>query len=216
MPHSTNLNAQKTAIHYMIPCAMKAFLRTVSLIVLWTLLCPAQQSTTPAQSQPETPTIRTSTRLVTVDVVVTESGHTVQGLGKDAFRILENGKEQETRNFDVHTYTANAPAGVSTAAQKSAPLLPAHVYSNSVVATGPPSVLLLDALNTPVKDQQFLRKQMVSSLKEIPHGTRIAIFSLGTRLRLVQGFTSDIAVLLAAMDARKAGVNSSVLLQQQS
>src|SRR5215813_12530892 len=125
MPHSTNLNAQKTAIHYMIPCAMKAFLRTVSLIVLWTLLCPAQQSTTPAQSQPETPTIRTSTRLVTVDVVVTESGHTVQGLGKDAFRILENGKEQETRNFDEHSYSADSAGPSAATAAKTSPPLPA-------------------------------------------------------------------------------------------
>lgn len=196
---------------------MKARLSTVCLITLCSLLCLAQQSSSPAQTQPATPTIRTTTRLVTVDVVVTENGHTVQGLSKDAFRIVENGKEQETKNFDEHTYAAGPSAGASTAAtQKSAAALPAHVYSNAVAAVGPPNVLLLDALNTPVKDQQYLRRQMVAYLKEIPAGTRIAIFSLGTRLRMVQGFTSDIAVLLAAMDARKSGVNNSVLLQQQS
>jgi VWFA-related protein len=194
---------------------MKARLTIVSLITLCSSLCLAQQANPSADAQ-QTPTIRTTTRLVTVDVVVTENGHTVQGLSKDAFRIVENGKEQETRNFDEHTYAAGPSAGASTAAtQKSAPV-PAHVYSNAVAAVGPPNVLLLDALNTPVKDQQYLRKQMVAYLKEIPAGTRIAIFSLGTRLRMVQGFTSDIAVLLAAMDARKAGVNNSVLLQQQS
>jgi VWFA-related protein len=195
------------------PAPMRARLTIVCLVTLCTSLCLAQQSNAPAQTPQDTPTIRTTTRLVTVDVVVTENGHTVQGLSKDAFRILENGKEQETRNFDEHAYAAGPSAPV---AQKGAAALPAHVYSNAVAAVGPPNVLLLDALNTPVKDQQYLRQQMVAYLKEIPAGTRIAIFSLGTRLRMVQGFTSDIAVLLAALDARKAGVNNSVLLQQQS
>ncbi len=217
---------------------MKALLSIVCLAALCSSLClaqqasaqqtvtqqtNAQQSSSPAEAQPATPTIRTNTRLVTVDVVVTENGHTVPGLSRDAFRILENGKEQETKNFDEHTYAAgpSAPAAQKAGApapvsHKESPALPAHVYSNAVAASGPPNVLLLDALNTPVKDQQSLRRQMVAYLKEIPPGTRIAIFSLGTRLRMIQGFTSDIAVLLAAMDARKAGVNNSVLLQQQS
>lgn len=197
---------------------MKAFLHIVCLAALCSSLCLAQQSTSSIQPQPTTPTLRTNTRLVTVDVVVTENGHTVPGLSKEAFRVLENGKEQETRNFDEHTYVAGtSTASSASGTQKNpSPALPIHVYSNAVAATGPPSVLLLDALNTPVKDQQYLRKQMISYLKEIPAGTRIAIFGLGTRLRMIQGFTSDISVLLAAMDSRKAGPNNSVLLQQQS
>jgi VWFA-related protein len=196
---------------------MKAFMhigRGIWLIALCSSLCLAQQAT-PAVA-PQTPTIRTTTRLVTVDVVVTENGHIVQSLTKDAFRILENGKDQETKNFDEHIFTASPSSSSPSGGDLKLVALPAHVFSNAVAATGPPSVLLLDALNTPVKDQQYLRRQMVAYLKDIPAGTRIAIFGLGTRLRMIQGFTSDIAVLLAAMDARKAGVNNSVLLQQQS
>jgi VWFA-related protein len=196
---------------------MKSFLYPASLIVFCSPLCLAQPANPPAAA-PHTPTLRTNTRLVTVDVVVTESGHAVPALSRDSFRILENGKEQETKNFDEHSFVASpaSPRTSGAVAPGGGAALPVHVFSNAVAAAGPPNVLLLDALNTPVKDQQYLRRQMVAYLKDIPAGTRIAIFSLGTRLRMVQGFTSDLAVLLAAMDARKAGVNNSVLLQQQS
>jgi VWFA-related protein len=177
------------------------------IVVLCNPLCRAQQS---KADDPAITTIRSNARLVTVDVVVTEGDHVVKGLGKDSFRIHENGKEQEIKNFEEHS-SVSAPSGPVTG-----PALPPHVYSNAVAAFGPPNVLLLDALNTPLKDQQYLRKQMVEYLKEIPPGTRIAIFSLGTRLRLVQGFTTDIATLMAAMDARKSAPSTSVLLEQQT
>jgi VWFA-related protein len=172
-------------------------------------LCQAQSSSSGEEAQRALATIRTNSRLVTVDVVVTQDGRPVEGLSKDFFRVQENGKEQEIKNVDEHTH-AGASASVPGTS------LPPHVYTNGVAALGPLNVLLLDALNAPLKDQQYLRKQMVAYLKEIPPGTRIAIFSLGTRLRMVQGFTTDITVLLAAMDTRKAGATSSVLLQQQS
>lgn len=49
----------------------------------------------------------------------------------------------------------------------------------------------------------YMRQQMISYIKELPTGTRIAVFTLASRLRLVQGFTSDSAVLLAAIDGKK-------------
>jgi VWFA-related protein len=188
---------------------LKVLVNNLCLLVSFSSLLIAQSL---IAQEPETASgvVRSTSRLVTVDVVVTESNRPVSGLSKDSFRVLENGKEQEIRNFDVHSGTAASSVPVSEVK------LPPHVYSNATVANGPPSVLLLDALNTPVKDQQYLRKEMVSYLKGIPPGTRIAIFTLGNRLRMVQGFTSDIAVLLSAMDSKKAGATNSSLLMQQS
>ena len=55
---------------------------------------------------------------------------------------------------------------------------------------GPLTVLLYDVLNTPVEDQLSARAQMVDFIKK-SGGRSIAIFVLGDRLRLLQGFTSD-------------------------
>jgi len=175
--------------------------------LFFALLASGQQ---PAGTPQPPLTLRSTSRLVTIDVVVTDGGHPVKGLSKDAFRVLENGKEQEVRSFEEHSFAGEPAVRPATAA------LPAHTYSNAAVAYGPPSVLLLDALNTPVHDQQYLRKQMIAYLKELSPGTRIAIFTLGTRLRMVQGFTTDIAQLVAAMESRKSGPTPSVLLDTAS
>jgi VWFA-related protein len=54
---------------------------------------------------------------------------------------------------------------------------------------------------------------MIAYLKKVPPGTRIAIFTLASRLRFVQGFTSDISSVLAALNNPKNGANQSVLLE---
>lgn len=171
-------------------------------------LCLAQQSSSDAGRTE--PTIRAVSRLVTVDVVVAENGHPVRGLTKASFRVLEDGKEQGIYSFEEHTISG-APAIHNTGIS-----LPAGTYSNAVAAVGPPIVLLLDALNTPVQDQQYLRKEMIGYLKEVPAGTSIAIFALGTRLRMVQGFTSDVGLLQSALDTGRGATQASVLLDQQS
>lgn len=48
-----------------------------------------------------------------------------------------------------------------------------------------------------------MHQQMISYIKELPTGTRIAVSTLASRLHLVQGFTSDSSVLLAAIDGKK-------------
>jgi VWFA-related protein len=180
-----------------------------------TCLCLAQTSDHKLSNQSDV-TIRTTSRLVTVDVVVTENNRPVKGLTKDSFRILENGKEQEIKTFEEFSSSGGPQLSASVSAAGFSAGLPPHIYTNAVPTAGPPNVLLLDALNTPVQDQQYLHKQIVACLKEIPPGTRIAIFTLGTRLRMVQGFTTDIALLQAVIDGRRATPDSSVLLDQQS
>ena len=56
---------------------------------------------------------------------------------------------------------------------------------------------------------------MIKYIKGVRPGTRLAIFTLGTRLRFVQGFTGDPAVLMAAVNGEKSAGNPqlSPLLQ---
>jgi VWFA-related protein len=179
------------------------------IVIFCGVLCDGQAPASPGTVSPSADTMRVSSRLVTVDVVVTENRRAVKGLGKDSFHILENGKEQEIKTFEERSQETDQ----STAELRVS--LPLHVYSNDLAYHGPVNLLLLDALNTPIQDQQYLRKQMLAYLKELPTGMRVAIFTLGFRLRMIQGLTSDVSQLVAAMESRKAGSKSSALLDQQ-
>jgi VWFA-related protein len=176
---------------------------------------PASQSTNaPAGSngQPQTaaPSFKSSSNLVLVDVVVTRNGQPVKGLRQEAFHVLEGGREQAVKVFEEHTS--------AEAAQIQRPPLPPATYSNFPDSTvgASANILLLDALNTPMENQTYVRRQMIEYLKKIPPGTRIAIFTLASRLRFVQGFTSDVSSLLAVLNDPKNGASHSVLLEDNS
>ena len=143
-------------------------------------------------------TLKEETRNVIVDVVVTDKhGQAVKALGKSAFQVFENGKPQNVAFFEEHGPDDRASA------PKPQPLPPA-TYTNMSSAPdgGPLLVLLLDAVNTRLDQQSYVHAQMTEYLKNIRPGTRMAIFTLGDRLQLIQGFTGDPAVLKAALSNR--------------
>src|SRR5215831_16281191 len=156
---------------------------------------PDEKSKAPA------PFLRSTANLVVVDVTVTRDGHPVKGLQADAFHVLEDGKEQPIKSFEEH-----GPASGEANAEKR-PALPPNTYTNATEAAGEGAinVLLLDAVNTPVEDQAYARKKIIEYLKTIPPGTRMAVFTLASRLRMVQGFTTDSDVLLAALKKNTPG-----------
>jgi len=90
----------------------------------------------------------------------------------------------------------------------SSPKMPAGVYTNlpAVPEHDSVNVLLLDALNTDEQDQVYVHNEIVEFLKKMQPGTRAAIFTLGSKLRMVQGFTTDSAALHAALNDPKYGV----------
>jgi VWFA-related protein len=143
---------------------------------------------------------RTTSSSVLVDVVVTSEGMAVHGIDPRQFHVYENGREQQISFFDEH----NQGSGAEPAGPKH--VLPPHFYNN-VPNHAPGSainVLLLDGLNTPAMDQAYVRRQMIAYVKTITPGTTLAIFTLSSRLRMVQGFTSSIDDLVKALDSTKA------------
>lgn len=144
--------------------------------------------------------LRTQSNLVLIDVVVTDHGKPVKGLDPGRFHVFEDGREQTIASFD-ETASANTSLPV---VRPSA--LPPDTYSNvpAYPNSGAVNVLLLDGLNTEASDQLYVRREMISYLKTLPAGQHIAIFTLGSKLRLIQGFTSDTARLLAALAEKKA------------
>ena len=175
---------------------------------------PAATPATPNGTQPVAATgvatIHARTNLVVVDVVVTDSKkNPIHGLQKSDFTLMEDGKPQVIRNFEEHTEVPLSATAV-VAPEK----LPAGLFTNksAAPANGPVNVLLLDYLNTPVIAQANARKQLIDFLDKAPAGTRIAIFGLTTHLIMLQGFTSDMSVLKAALTSKKGTAQVSDIL----
>jgi VWFA-related protein len=177
------------------------------VIVFFFLVCSwsARAQTPPANSisSGQTTTIKSEVRLVLVDVVVTQGqGEPVTGLQKKDFEVTEDGRPQTISFFEEHT-----GGNISRIAL---PAAPPDVYTNypTIKTTDSINVLLLDSLNTQATDQAYLRPQMVKFLHSAltaPIGARVAIFTLGQRLRIVRGFTTDYAALLNSFADPKSG-----------
>jgi VWFA-related protein len=161
-----------------------------------------------AGSGPSTFTLRTGTNLVIVDAIVSgPDGHPVRGLKASDFTLTEDRVPQKIRDFQEHT---EAPAARATAA---APKLAPGLFTNyaPAVSDGPANIVLLDMLNTPLRDQAYARMQIQDFLNHAPTGTQIAIFGLSDKLTILQGFTTDPAILKAALSKKSAMKASSLL-----
>jgi VWFA-related protein len=176
----------------------KGFTLAIILCASASLCAQSQAAQSQAPNQPQPPVFKASARAVVVDVVVTRgSGDPMTALSKQSFHITEDGKPQAIDYFEEHTSKA-VPAGALIALPK----MPPNVYTN--VPPAPPSdainVLLLDTLNTEKEDQSNVHQQILNFLKTMQPGTRAAIFTLGSRLRFIQGFTTDSSQLVAALN----------------
>ena len=152
-------------------------------------------------------------RIVVLDVVVTgKNRRPLTGLQKQDFVLSEDGHPQTITYFEEHT--GAQPLQVTP------PDPTPNIFTNipRVKPSDSVTVLVLDSLNTPLDDQSFVRAQMLKYLKKPNLGRRIAIFTLGTQLRLLQSFTDDPALLTAAINNRKngAGPETSPLLQSNA
>jgi VWFA-related protein len=154
------------------------------------------------------PSLRTSSNLVLVDVVVTDHDKPVHGLDRSRFHILEDGNEQTISSFDEHQPASAPPAFLAPAA------LPPNTYTNlpAYPDSSAVNVLLLDALNTPTGDQMRVRSKMIDYLATVKPGTELAIFTLGTQLRIVTQFTSDPAALVSLLKKSKTNPQQSAVL----
>jgi VWFA-related protein len=165
------------------------------------------------ERQPPSPTItlHTTVRRVAVDVVVTDNkGRPVRGLTRSDFRVYEDGVPQTVLTMDAHDLTGGP--GNSTLADTLK--LPPNTFSNLVRAPegSPVVVILYDMLNTPVDAMPYAHQAIVKFIKAQRQGSRIAIFVLGSRLRMLQGFTDDETRLLNVLNSKTAHTQQSSLL----
>ena len=185
-------------------------LLTTVLFISIALACPCQQPSQPAT--PQVPTLKARAQLVLVDVVVTGPDRKpIQGIHRGDFTILEDKHAQTIKAFDEHQALTSAEALKFT----QLPALAPGVFTNYAPAptNSALNVILLDALNTPLADQVYVRSQLLDYLRNERPGTSVAIFGLGTQLHLLQGFTSNPEVLKSVV--KKPSYAVSPLLDDQ-
>lgn len=166
---------------------------------------PAQQPGQPQQRRTvfESATVlRATTRLVVLDVVATNhKGEVITDLKAADFTLLEDGKPQEIAAF---SFQHPAPAGTAPLELK-AMQLPANVFTNvpHYNVNTALSVILLDALNTTTLNQAQAREAMIKYLAKIPAGQPVAVYTLGSKLQMVQDFTTDPSALKSVISNMK-------------
>lgn len=162
-------------------------------------LLPSARTSANSEEQSQAATVgvvRTTTRFVQVSVIATDKkGQPVSDLTADDFVVLDDGHRQKIEIFrkETNQVPAQPPAK-----------LPPDTYTNQMRQTvnvpANITMLLLDGLNTEITDQGHARQQVLKFLQQIQPQDRLAIFTLGRDLRVLQEFTSDSSKLVAAVN----------------
>jgi len=133
--------------------------------------------------------LRVETHLVEISVVAQDSsGRAVTDLSRNDFTLYDNGKPVSIDEFSAVSLQ-RAPAET----------LPPNTFSNRVGGLPIITVVLLDGLNTTFQDQSWARTEVVQFLEKLRPEDRVAIFLLGEHLDVLQNFTSNPQLLLAAL-----------------
>jgi VWFA-related protein len=146
------------------------------------------------------PAISVTTRLITVDVVATNShGSSISALKASDFQVFDNGSgPQKIARFqyiDRSVKPASALAGAPLPVESAA-------YSNQAFARleVPPTILLIDALNIDFGNHNEAHRQALLLLHQLPADTPVAVFLLTHSLGVMQAFTTDQTLLNRAVD----------------
>ena len=185
---------------------MTSLRRSLFVLVTLAVLQAQAHSQTPAPAT--APTIKARAQIVIVDVVVTDKNQNpVHNLKQSDFNVLENNTPQTISHFEEHIYPNPKAPPV-----EHLPPMPPGVFTN--YSPEPPgdaiNIILLDTLNTQIKDQSYVHAQLKQYLNTAKPGIRTAIFGLTSRLILLQGFTSNPEILKSILDKKSLG--SSPLL----
>ena len=147
--------------------------------------------------------LRANTRLVVVDVVVTESkGQPVKDLRAQDFTVLENGTQQKISDFTFHH-----PGESEVLPQ---PKLAPNVVSNAPqFRSSSLNVILFDSVNGDLTAHAYAQDQLVKFLGSAELGQPLAVFALQSQIKLLHDFTTDSAALKESVQHYKPPIQSS-------
>ncbi|SNS21686.1 VWFA-related domain-containing protein [Granulicella rosea] len=169
--------------------------RTLSLaaVLLSAVTLFAQE---PAQEMPPLPTLKLSTSIVVLDVVVTDKkGNLVLDKTRDDFTIVEDRVPQKMRSFEP----------------PSAHVMPPNVVVNGVddlkkIGDAPVNILVLDELNTRFEDMAYVRYSMLKYLNAQPAVLKlptVLLLATNTRFKQLHDYTQDRDALIAQVKNEK-------------
>lgn len=188
----------------------------VTLMMLGTLAGPVLAGQTPpgqASAAEQTPTIRTTTREVILDVIVRDRHHhPVADLRPEEIEVLEDGVKQKINAF--HNVQGAEQLKAEEATAKSKPAASSaeapKTAANSLRELNFVSVVFaqIDPLNL-----QFAREAVLEFLKSgrLPN-TYVTVYRLDRSLQLIQPYTADNDSLVKAVDVAAKGVNTGTQL----
>jgi VWFA-related protein len=177
---------------------------------------PANAAPTPASSQSENvegtaAVLKVKTRLVVVDVIALDhKGNPITDLKADDFTLQEENKPQKIRIFNFQQGPQGQPAVMTpvTLSANRITNMPRFKTSSAL------NVLLLDGINVSNANQKYAREQMLKFLEKLPPGQPLAVYAMGTKLRMLQDFTVDPMLLRDAV--KKAKFNASGVRSESS
>ncbi len=159
------------------------------------------RTATAQTEQTSVPTLTVTTRLVVLDVTVTDArGNPVTDLTRDDFRVYEDNKFRVLRSFDPPSANALPAASTGAAALRTTfdPSNPSAFGKSAV------TILMLDQLNTHFADSSYARREMRDFLRQQPEllpqpTTLLTIYDNHTQT--LAPFTRDREALLKALAA---------------
>ena len=148
----------------------------------------------PVRAADDTYTLRRVSRLVILDVVVTDKqGNIVNGLTRDDFHVTELDQPQTILNFEAAgAHTTPAAADINSTADL-----------DRLAPQAPVNILLLDEFNTRFEDMAFARYSLKKLLQKQPDHLTTPTMLIAVDLQhftVLQDYTQNKAALLNALD----------------
>jgi VWFA-related protein len=177
-----------------------SFLTATALLLAQPPPAPAATAAQPPDSSASIPTIHVTSRLVVLDVVVSDGhGRSIKGLKPSEFTLTEDGVPQKLSGFTEYDATVEAPP-----AQPAPEPLPPNTFAVQPPIPGdlPRTVIVLGALSFANAPQA--RDDLKKFMKTVPPGIPIAIFKGDWKgIHLIQDFTTDPEVLQEAANSQR-------------
>ncbi len=162
-------------------------------------------------AQETTPIFRAGTTLVEFTIVATDQrGLPVTDLKQEEITIAQNGKPQPVTFFRFEG-SAFAPGAVDPPRESIAPGL---FTNRSEYSPGPArnvTAIVIDSLNTVPEDQIAVRAQVMQYLRALAPNTRVAIYAMGSQVRVLHDFTDDLEALRARISKLTPEYNTQAL-----
>jgi len=173
----------------------RPWLLVLPCLLSWDGWAQSQSLAQAPDPTPPTSTLKVNSRLVLVDVTVTdEKGKPVHGLTRSDFQILDNSRPQKMSTFEEHSE-------IPEAAYQPAATAPGS-YSNDDLIHPPPvfNLILIDTNTLDMAPQMYLYDQLNRFIDELQPNQPVAIYHRwGDYTLLLQDFTADHVLLHKAV-----------------